>query len=49
VGYVTAIRESSVLIAAFAGSRMLGEEGGRRRMVAATVVLCGLILLVAAR
>lgn len=49
VGYVTAIRESSVLIAAFAGSRMLGEEGGRRRTVAATVVLCGLILLVAAR
>lgn len=49
VGYVTAIRESSVVIAAFAGSRMLGESGGRRRTVAACVVLGGLILLVVAR
>lgn len=49
VGYVTALRESSVVLAAFAGSRMLGEENGRRRMVASGVVLSGLILLVAAR
>ena len=49
VGYVTALRESSVLIAAFAGSRMLGEEGGRRRIAASGVVVGGLILLVAAR
>jgi uncharacterized membrane protein len=49
VGYVTALRESSVVLAAFAGSRMLGEENGRRRMIASGVVLSGLILLVAAR
>jgi uncharacterized membrane protein len=49
VGYVTALRESSVVLAAFAGSRMLGEGGGRRRMVASGVVLSGLILLVVAR
>lgn len=49
VGYVTALRESSVLIAAFAGSRVLGEAAGRRRMAASGVVLGGLVLLVAAR
>jgi drug/metabolite transporter (DMT)-like permease len=49
VGYVTALRESSVVLAAFAGSRMLGETGGRRRMAASGVVLSGLILLVVAR
>jgi drug/metabolite transporter (DMT)-like permease len=49
VGYVTALRESSVILAAFAGSRMLGEAAGRRRMVASSVVLGGLILLVVAR
>lgn len=49
VGYVTALRESSVVLAAFAGSHMLGEDGGRRRTVASVVVLGGLILLVIAR
>lgn len=49
VGYVTALRESSVLIASFAGSRVLGESVGRRRVVASVVVLCGLIVLVVAR
>ena len=49
VGYVTAIRESSVLLAAFAGSRVLGEGGGRQRFIAASVVLAGLVLLVASR
>ncbi|MGD9999371.1 MAG: hypothetical protein AB7L17_17760 [Ilumatobacteraceae bacterium] len=49
VGYVTALRESSVILAAFAGSRMLGESGGRRRVAASSVVLGGLILLVVAR
>jgi drug/metabolite transporter (DMT)-like permease len=49
VGYVTALRESSVLIAAFAGSRLLGEAVGRRRIVASGVVLSGLIVLVVAR
>lgn len=49
VGYVTALRESSVLLAAFAGSRVLGEAAGRRRMVASGVVVTGLIVLVVAR
>jgi len=49
VGYVTALRESSVLIAAFAGSRVLGEAAGRRRMVASGVVVAGLITLVVVR
>ena len=49
VGYVTARRESSVVIAAFAGSRVLGEAAGRRRIVASLVVVAGLITLVVAR
>lgn len=48
VGYVTALRESSVLIAAVAGSRVLGESAGARRVIAAVIVLAGLIALVAA-
>ncbi len=46
VGYVTCLRESSVLIAAFVGARYLGEGQAMRRMAAATVVLVGLLLLV---
>ena len=46
VGYVTCLRESSVLIAAFVGARYLGEGQALRRMVAASVVLVGLLLLV---
>lgn len=49
VGYVTALRESSVVIAALVGSRYLGEQGGRRRAGCALTVLAGLVLLVAAR
>jgi uncharacterized membrane protein len=46
VGYVTCLRESSVLIAAFVGARYLGEGQALRRMTAAGVVLTGLLLLV---
>ena len=49
VGYVAALRESSVLIASLVGWRMLGERSGRTRSVAAGVILVGLVLLVAAR
>lgn len=49
VGYVTALRESSVVLAAFAGVRLLGEPAGRRRIGASMVVVSGLLLLVAAR
>jgi drug/metabolite transporter (DMT)-like permease len=46
VGYVAALRESSVLLAAFLGWRYLDEGGVRRRSVAAAVILGGLVLLV---
>jgi drug/metabolite transporter (DMT)-like permease len=46
VGYVAALRESSVLVAAFFGWRYLDEHGMRRRGVAASVILAGLVLLV---
>ena len=47
VGYVAALRESSVVIAAFIGTRYLSEAGARRRTVAAAIVVAGLVLLVA--
>jgi uncharacterized membrane protein len=46
VGYVTCLRESSVVIAAFVGSRYLGEGQALRRTAAAIVVVVGLLLLV---
>ena len=49
VGYVAALRESSVLIAVFVGARLLGEGGARIRAIAATLILSGLVLLVLAR
>ena len=49
VGYVTALRESSVVLAAFAGARLLHEPAGTRRIAAAATVLTGLVLLVLAR
>ena len=48
VGYVAALRESSVVIGAFAGWRLLGETNHRRRITAALVVVAGLITLVVA-
>ena len=47
VGYVAAIRESSVVIAAFAGWKMLDEGDHRRRITSAAIVLIGLVVLVA--
>jgi drug/metabolite transporter (DMT)-like permease len=49
VGYVTALRESSVVLAALAGWRLLSEGLGRARLASAVVVTCGLVLLVIAR
>lgn len=46
VGYVTALRESSVVLAALVGWRFLGEGQARRRLTATAVVLAGLVLLV---
>lgn len=49
VGYVTCLRESSVVIAAFIGARYLGEGQAVRRVAAAAVVVVGLLLLVVGR
>lgn len=49
VGYVTALRESSVVIVALVGTRYLGESDARRRVVAAVVVVLGLAVLVIGR
>jgi drug/metabolite transporter (DMT)-like permease len=46
VGYVAALRESSVLVAAFIGWRYLGEHDARRRLVAASIIVAGLVALV---
>jgi len=49
VGYVAMLRESSVVVGALIGWRLLREPLGGRRLVASGVVLVGLIALVAAR
>lgn len=49
IGYVTALRESSVVLAALAGWRLLGEGDHRRRISAAVVVFTGLLVLVLGR
>jgi drug/metabolite transporter (DMT)-like permease len=46
VGYVTALRESSVVLGALAGWFVLHESMGRRRLASAGVILAGLVLLV---
>jgi drug/metabolite transporter (DMT)-like permease len=46
VGYVTALRESSVVIVALVGTRYLKEGDARRRVMAACIVLVGLATLV---
>ena len=48
VGYVATLRESSVVLGALAGWRLLGEGDHRRRITAALIVLAGLITLVIA-
>lgn len=45
VAYVTAIRETSVVFAAIMGAVFLKESFGRRRIVAATVLAVGLLML----
>jgi drug/metabolite transporter (DMT)-like permease len=47
VGYVAALRESSVVIAAFAGWKMLDEGDHRRRITSASIVLIGIAVLIA--
>ena len=49
VGYVTALRESSVVIVALVGTRYLGEKDMKRRVFAACMVVVGLGVLIAGR
>lgn len=46
VGYVTALRESSVVLAALVGWKFLGEGDSKRRLTASGIVLAGLVMLV---
>ncbi|MEO8364006.1 MAG: DMT family transporter [Ilumatobacteraceae bacterium] len=46
VGYVAALRETSVVLAAFAGWRLLNEGDHRRRIASAIIVLVGMVILV---
>ncbi len=49
LGYVTALRESSVVLAALIGWKYLGEGDHRRRIGAAGIVTCGILLMVLGR
>jgi drug/metabolite transporter (DMT)-like permease len=42
---VSALRETSVIMAALIGTRLLREPFGRRRVIAASVVALGVVLL----
>lgn len=48
VSYIAALRETSVVLAALLGWRILGEDSGARRILASAVVAFGLFLLVLA-
>ncbi len=49
VGYVTALRESSVVFATFIGWRFLQERSGIRRTLSSLVIVAGLVTLVVGR
>jgi len=49
VGYVTMLRESSIVIGAFAGWLLLKEHLGHRRVVSSMVMAVGMVLLIAVR
>jgi drug/metabolite transporter (DMT)-like permease len=45
MAHVAALRETSVLFGTLMGTLLLGEPFGRRRLVAAAVIVSGLILM----
>ncbi len=49
IASVAALRETSVVIAAVIGTRLLGEPFGARRIIAALVVLAGVVTIIASR
>jgi drug/metabolite transporter (DMT)-like permease len=46
VGYVTMLRESSIVMGAFAGWMFLHEKLGKHRLISSLIVVAGLILLI---
>jgi drug/metabolite transporter (DMT)-like permease len=49
VGYIAALRETSMLIAAWVGWRHLGDPHGIARFLSSAVIVAGLTLLIAFR
>jgi len=49
VGYVSAIRESSVVIVALVGTKYLGEKDMKRRVLSSVIVVVGLCVLIVGR
>lgn len=45
VSHLAPLRQTSILIGAFLGARVLAEGEGRRRLIAATVMLLGVVVL----
>ena len=45
MAHIAALRETSVLFGALMGTLLLGEPFGRRRIVAATVIVAALTLM----
>ena len=45
MAHVSAMRETSVIVAALIGTRLLGEEGLAQRVAAAAVVAAGLVVM----
>jgi drug/metabolite transporter (DMT)-like permease len=45
VAQISPLRQTSILIGAFLGTRLLAEEGGHRRIIAAGVMMIGVIVL----
>jgi drug/metabolite transporter (DMT)-like permease len=45
MAHVSALRETSVIIAALIGTRVLGESFGRKRIISAIVVVIGVVII----
>jgi drug/metabolite transporter (DMT)-like permease len=45
MAHVSALRETSVIMAALIGSRVLGEAFGRKRIISATIVFIGVVTI----
>jgi drug/metabolite transporter (DMT)-like permease len=46
VGYVTMLRESSIILGALAGWLLLKEHLGRHRVISSAVMATGMVLLI---